>query len=191
MLDGVSGRVRVTADPGAREVSGSFQRADGRPALVRAGGGQGKGGILTVSCADEGGAPQPCDGDLVVVVPEHTGLRLRQTSGEADVDGLGGEEVSLTGSSLRLTTHALHPAHADVTLTSGSADLGFSAAPGDLDLHATSASVAVRLPQVDGGYAVSTNVTSADVQVQVPRDDSASHHVALTVTSGSLALQNA
>ncbi|WP_031518265.1 hypothetical protein [Streptomyces sp. NRRL F-5123] len=188
VLDGVSGTVRVTADDDARDVTGSFHRPDGRPAALR--GSTSDGGVLALDCPDGGGRPQPCAGALTLVLPAHTGLRIRQTSGEAVLDGLGGD-LSLDASSIRLTTRDLRPAHAAVTVVSGSADLGFSAAPAGLDVHATSASVAVRLPRTDGGYAVTTSKTSADVQVGVPQDPTAAQRVGLTVTSGSLSVQDA
>lgn len=188
VLDGVSGTVRVTADPGARAVTGSFHRPDGRSAALR--GSTTDGGVLTLDCPDGDGNPRPCAGDLALVLPPHTGLRLRQTSGEAVIDGLGGD-LTLDASSIRLTTRGLRPAHASVTVASGSADLGFSAAPSALDVHATSASVAVRLPPTEGGYAVTTAAASADVRVGVPRNPAAAHRVSLTVTSGSLSVEPA
>ena len=193
VLDGVSGTVQVSADPDAREVTGSFHRADGRAAVVRGeavddpvAGGR----ALSVRCEDESGGREPCAGDLVLTVPEDTGLRLRQTSGVAVIQGLGGD-LSLEASSIRLTTRDLRSSHAEMTVVSGSADIGFAGAPADLDLHASSASVAVRLPRIDDGYAVTTSAASADVQVMVARGPSASHRVALTVASGSLSVQNA
>ncbi len=192
VLDGVSGNIQVTADPDAHVVTGSFHRSDGRPATLRgttAGGPAAGDRTLTVRCEVDGGGQQPCAGDLVLTLPEHTGLRLRQTSGATVLDGLGGD-LGLDGSSLQLTARDLHPSHADVTVVSGSADIGFAAAPADLDLHASSASVAVRLPRTGDGYAVTTAASSANVQVMVPRNPSAAHRVALTMTSGSLSVQN-
>ncbi|MFI0899306.1 hypothetical protein [Streptomyces sp. NPDC020983] len=188
VLDGVSGTVRVTADPGAHAVTGDFHRPDGHPAALR--GSTSGDDVLTLTCPDGHGHPQPCAGDLTLVLPAHTGLRLRQTSGEATLDGLGGD-LALDAASIRLTTRRLHPAHADVTVVSGSADLGFTAAPADLGVHATSASVAVRLPRTEGGYAVTTDETSADVRIAVPRNPAAGHRVSLAVTSGSLSVRNA
>ncbi|MBY8882189.1 hypothetical protein [Actinacidiphila acidipaludis] len=194
VLDGVSGRIQVTADPHAHTVTGSFHRSDGHSAVLHGTTGDdpasGDGHTLTVRCEDDDGHQEACAGDLVLTVPGHTGLRMRQTSGETVLDGLGGD-LSLDASSLQLTTRDLRSPHAEVRVVSGSADLGFGAAPADLDLHASSASVAVRLPQIDGGYAVTTAAASASVQVQVPRDPTAGHRVALTVTSGSLSVQNA
>ncbi|WP_037908843.1 hypothetical protein [Actinacidiphila yeochonensis] len=192
VLDGVSGRVQVTADPDARTVSGGFRRQDGEFAALRgtvardpASGGE----ALTLRCEDAAGTGQPCAGDLDLTVPASTGLRLRQTSGETALTGLGGD-LSVDAASVRLTMSGLHPAHAAVTVASGSADLGFAAAPADLDLHAVSASVALLLPPARGGYAVTTAASSASVQVAVERDAASAHRVALTVTSGSLSVRN-
>ncbi|WP_225845903.1 hypothetical protein [Streptomyces sp. HPF1205] len=192
VLDGVSGRVQVTADRDAHEVTGSFHRQDGAFASLRgtlAHDPSSGTDALTVHCADASGTEEPCAGDLYLTVPPRTGLRLRQTSGETTLSGLGGD-VSVDASSVRLSTFGLHPAHAAVTVFSGSADLGFTGAPTSLDLHATSASVALRLPRTADGYAVTTAAASADVQVGVERDPAAAHHVALTVTSASLSVQN-
>jgi hypothetical protein len=193
VLDGVSGRIQVTADPGAHEVTGSFHRQDGQFAALRGtvAHDQVSGtDALTVRCTDASGTQQPCAGDLDLTVPASTGLRLRQTSGETTLSGLGGD-LDVDASSVQLTMSGLHPAHAAVTVVSGSADLGFSGAPSDLDLHATSASVALRLPRTEGGYAVTTAASSANVQVGVERNPAAGRRVALSVTSGSLSVQSA
>ncbi|WP_329129612.1 hypothetical protein OG552_03940 [Streptomyces sp. NBC_01476] len=190
VLDGVSGRIQVSADPGARTVRGSFHRADGAPARVRtaiAPAGADGSGTLTVSCQDAGGAGTPCAGELTLTVPEHTGLRLRQTSGETVLSGLGGA-LTVTAASDRFTAQDLHPSRAELTLTSGSADLGFADPPDTLAVRATSAAMTLRLPAAGGGYAVTTAATSADVQVQVPRRADSPHRVSLQVLSGSLAV---
>ncbi|MYS23073.1 hypothetical protein GA0115240_14713 [Streptomyces sp. DvalAA-14] len=189
VLDGVSGRIQVTADADAHTVTGSFHRGDGVPARIRSAvtGATGR-RVLTFGCQDPGGAVTPCAGDLALTVPEHTGLRLRQTSGETVLTRLGGDLTVATASD-RFTAQGLHPSRADVTVTSGSADLGFADPPDALTVRATSAAMTLRLPSdAAGGYAVTTAATSADVQVQVPRRADAAHHVSLQVLSGSLAV---
>ncbi|WP_093782197.1 DUF4097 family beta strand repeat-containing protein [Actinacidiphila guanduensis] len=190
VLDGVSGRIRVTADPHAHGVAGRFVRSDGRAlplhAATEADPATGR-DALAVRCGDGDGGDVPCAGDLVLTVPQHTGLRLRQTSGETLVSGLHGD-VAIDAASVRLTARGLRPDRAEVTVTSGSADLAFAAAPHDVAVRATSASVALRLPAAGAGYAVTENAASADVRVGVPRDPGSAHHVSLTVTSGSLAV---
>lgn len=188
VLDGVSGRVHVTADGDARSVTGSFRGADGKALRVdtksdSAGGRH----TLTVVCADDAGLPEPCAGDLTLRLPADTGLRLRQTSGETDLAGIGGP-LDVATASDRLTAVGLRSADAHVSMTSGSADVGFSGAPGVLAVQATSASMTLRLPADGAGYAVTSDATSASVSVQVPRDDTAAHHVSLQVLSSSLAL---
>ncbi|MFF7154336.1 hypothetical protein [Streptomyces sp. NPDC008139] len=199
VLEGVSGRVRITADASAHTVSGTYHRPDGGTARVRGVVDDAAGlRTLTLVCGTDtgddgggyvgGGTAGSCDGDLTLTVPEKTGLRLRQTSGETLLEGLGGR-LTVNVASDRLTTHALHPSHADFAVTSSSADLGFSAPPDTLAVVTTSASTAVRLPVPSGdAYAVTTAATSADVQVKVPNRDGAAHRVALTVHSGSLAV---
>ncbi|MFC4031176.1 hypothetical protein ACFO3J_06780 [Streptomyces polygonati] len=192
VLDGVSGRIQVTADPDAHTVTGGFRRADGVPALIRSTATPSPGTdgarVLTLACGDPDGAGIPCAGDLTLTVPEHTGLRLRQTSGETVLTGIGGE-LTVAVASDRFTAQGLHPSRADVTLTSGSADLGFTDPPEALTVRATSAAMTLRLPAAAGdGYAVTTAATSADVRIQVPRRADAPHRVSLQVLSGSLAL---
>ncbi|WP_329175659.1 DUF4097 family beta strand repeat-containing protein [Streptomyces sp. NBC_01477] len=188
VLDGVSGRIRVSADDDTHAVSGTFLGADGTGIRVRTKTATDAGRTtMTVLCADNAGADEPCAGDLTLRLPAHTGLRLRQTSGETDLTGIGGP-LDVTTASDRLTAVGLHPANAHVRVTSGSADIGFSGAPGALAVQTTSASMTLRLPTDGAGYAVTTAATSANVDVQVPRDDSAAHHVSLQVLSGSLAV---
>ncbi|MEW2516601.1 hypothetical protein [Actinacidiphila alni] len=195
VLDGVSGRVRVSADPDADRISVTYRRTDGGVAHTR-GAVTDTDGLrtLTVLCGtdDRGdGADRTtgaCDGDLTLVVPERTGLRLRQTSGETDLEGLGGR-LSVDAASDRLTARALHPSRAAFVLTSGSADIAFATPPTSLAVRMTSASTALRLPAGAGDtYAVSTSATSADVRVTVPTAPDAPHRVSLDVLSGSLAV---
>lgn len=207
VLDGVSGRIQVTADGDAHGVTGTYHRADGQEAHVRTHTTGDSPGTLALTCEDGDGDAEPCAGDIVLTVPAHTGLRLRQTSGETTLDGIGGELNVVTASD-RLTATGLRPSRADVEITSGSADLGFSAAPADLAVHASSASTSLRLPTPPdaGEYAVSTAATSANVQVQVPHTDASgadatpgsggtpgtgnapAHRISLQVVSGSLAV---
>ncbi|MFG1808739.1 hypothetical protein [Streptomyces sp. NPDC049040] len=188
VLDGVSGRIHVSADGDAHTVSGTFRGADGRDQGVRTKIGSESGQrTLTVVCGDDPGLPEPCAGDLTLRLPTSTGLWLRQTSGETDLSGIGGP-LDVTTASDRLTAVALRSPNAHVRVTSGSADIGFSGAPGALSVQATSASMTLRLPAHGTGYAVTSDATSANVSVQVPRDDTAAHRVSLQVLSGSLAL---
>ncbi|WP_327289258.1 hypothetical protein [Streptomyces sp. NBC_01198] len=185
VLDGVSGRISVSADTATHTASGVFRGSDGKGLRVRT---RDAGhGAVAVECADDAGLAVPCAGDLSLRLPARTGLRLRQTSGETDLSGIGGP-LEVTAASDRLTAVALHSASASLHVTSGSADVGFSGAPGALSVQATSASMTVRLPGGSTGYAVTSAVTSADVSVQVPRDDAAAHRVSLQVVSSSLAL---
>ncbi|MEU6851068.1 hypothetical protein ABZ901_14195 [Actinacidiphila alni] len=195
VLDGVSGRVRVSADPDADRISVTYRRTDGGVAHTR-GAVTDTDGLrtLTVLCGTDdrgdgaGRTTGACDGDLTLVVPERTGLRLRQTSGETDLEGLGGR-LSVDAASDRLTAHALHPSRATFVLTSGSADIAFATPPASLAVRMTSASTALRLPAGAGDtYAVSTSATSADVRVTVPTASDAPHRVSLDVLSGSLAV---
>lgn len=187
VLDGVSGRVRIAADADADGVSGTFARADGALTRVTARAGSGPAGsTVTVVCADGTGTAVPCAGDLSVTVPSRTGLRLRQTSGQTTLSGLGGR-LDVTVASDRLVASGLHPRQAGLTVTSGSADVGFTHAPDRLSVNATSASVALRVPPLDG-YSVTSAATSADVRVEVPRHGGGPHVIALRTVSGSLAV---
>ncbi|WNI14400.1 hypothetical protein [Actinacidiphila sp. ITFR-21] len=189
VLDGVSGRIQVTADPGAHQVTGTFHRGDGVPARIRTAARDAAGArTLTLGCQDARGDGTPCAGELVLTVPAHTGLRLRQTSGETDLTGIGGP-LTVTTASDRFTARGLRPSRADVAVTSGSADLAFAAPPDALAVRATSAAMTLRLPAAaGGGYAVTTSAASADVQVRVPHRADAPHRVSLQVLSGSLAV---
>ncbi len=193
VLDGVSGRIQLTADPHAHAVTGSFHRTDGTADRLRgrtvhdASAGR---DALEVGCEDQAGVRVPCAGDLVLTVPAHTGLRLRQTSGQAVLSGLGGD-VTVDASSIQLTTAGLRSRMAHFTVTSGSADLSFAGVPDDFDLHETSASVTAHLPHSPDGYAVATAASSASTQVTVPRNSASAHRLSLAVTSGSLSVASA
>ncbi|SEG67980.1 hypothetical protein SAMN05216223_10848 [Actinacidiphila yanglinensis] len=188
LLDGASGRIQVTADPNAHTLTGSYHPADGNGATLHGRSvhdpATGR-DALSLGCADGSGITVPCAGDLALTVPEHTGLRLRQTSGRTVLIGLGGD-VTVDASSVQLTTSGLRSGNAHFTVTSGSADLSFAGAPRDLDLHETSASVTAHLPHSSDGYAVTTVATSASTQLAVPRNPASTHRLALAITSGSL-----
>ncbi|BBB01942.1 hypothetical protein RVR_9588 [Actinacidiphila reveromycinica] len=194
VLDGVSGKVRVTASGAAHAVSGTFRRDDGAPARARWSAGDG--GALVLGCRDGSGAAVPCAGDLALTMPSSVGLRLRQTSGDTVLAGIGGP-LTVAASSVRLTATGLRPGSADVQVTSGSVDLAFAAAPADLAVRAVSAYAALRLPaRPSGSYSVATTAASADVRVQVPHTTAGAspdgapprHRVTLDVVSGSVAV---
>ncbi|MCZ4119883.1 DUF4097 family beta strand repeat-containing protein [Streptomyces sp. H39-S7] len=188
VLDGVSGRVQVTADPGATTVTGIFTGADpARHSTVRTDLDAAFGTrALTVRCAVDGGPYAPCAGELRLTVPSHTGLRLRQTSGDTVLTGLGGDLTVVTTSD-HLTATGLHSRRASVTVTSGSADVAFTAAPDRLTAQITSASAVLRVPVTgaNDGYAVTSSATSANVQVAVPRRDGSPHEVVVQAISAS------
>jgi hypothetical protein len=188
VLDGVSGRVLVTADPGATAVTGTFTGADpARNSDVRTDLDVPHGTrTLTVRCAVDGGPYAPCAGELHLTVPPHTGLRLRQTSGDTVLTGLGGDLTVVTTSD-HLTATGLRPHRATVTVTSGSADVAFAAAPDRVTAQVTSASAVLRVPVtgVDDAYAVTSSAASADVRVTVPRRDGSPHEVVVQAVSAS------
>ncbi|WP_328540291.1 hypothetical protein [Streptomyces sp. NBC_00344] len=188
VLDGVSGKIRVAAARNTTAVSGTYDDDHGGGIRARLEAAAGR-HTLRIRCSAGDGSDAPCAGALRLTVPQHTGLRLRQTSGETDLEGLGGP-LTVDTASDRMTATGLRSSNAVITVVSGSADIAFARAPDSVALHATSASAALRLPSAgkDGAYAVTPTATSADVRIQVPHRAGAPHRVALDVVSGSLAV---
>ncbi|MFD7736646.1 hypothetical protein ACFV6F_40515 [Kitasatospora phosalacinea] len=188
LLDGVSGRVEVVAADGSAAATAEYlPEGSQRPGLVGLGP-AGSDGVVPVRCAADGdGVFDRCAGRLRLTVPEGTALTVRQESGEISLSGLRGD-LALSLASIRCTAVGLRPQHARVSIRSGSADLGFAAPPGDLTVESTSASVALRLPERDGGYAFDSDQVSADVRIGLPAQPDAEHRVRLRTTSASVAV---
>lgn len=186
LLDGVSGRVEITAAQETTATAEYLPEGAGSPGAVRLGP-AGSDGAAPVRCAADGGPFDRCGGLLRLAVPEGTALTVRQESGEITLSGLRGD-LALSLASVRCTAVGLRPQHATVSIRSGSADLGFAAPPGDLTVESASASVALRLPQPDGGYAFDSDAASADVRIGLPEQPDAAHRVRLRTTSASVAV---
>ncbi|WP_208767152.1 hypothetical protein [Kitasatospora cineracea] len=187
LLDGVSGRVEITAAQGTAATAEYLPEGTGHPGPVALGP-AGSDGVVPVRCAAADGGPfDRCGGLLRLAVPEDTALTVRQESGEITLSGLRGD-LALSLASVRCTAVGLRPQHATVSIRSGSADLGFAAPPGDLTVESASASVALRLPQPDGGYAFDSDASSADVRIGLPEQPGAAHRVRLRTTSASVAV---
>ncbi|MFB7949258.1 hypothetical protein ACFC6L_30580 [Kitasatospora phosalacinea] len=187
LLDGVSGRVEVVAADGPAATAEYLPEGSQRPGLVGLGP-AGSDGAVPVRCAADGdGAFDRCAGRLRLAVPAGTALTVRQESGEIALSGLRGD-LALSLASIRCTAVGLRPQHARVSIRSGSADLGFAAPPGELTVESTSASVALRLPERDGGYAFDSDQVSADVRIGLPAQPDAEHRVRLRTTSASVAV---
>jgi hypothetical protein len=186
ILDGVSGTVSITAEPTAHSVTGVFTAAQGAQHSVMTPHLDTR-HQLTLLCT-VATVPAPCAGALAITVPQHTALRLRQTSGETDLQGIGGD-LSVTVASDRLTAAGLRSPTAAFAVISSSADLQFALPPDQLSAQVSSSSTTVGLP-VSGGdtYAVTMSAASADVQVQVPQDAGSAHRVGITTVSGSVDL---
>ncbi|MFE1317385.1 hypothetical protein [Kitasatospora phosalacinea] len=187
LLDGVSGWVEVVAADGPAATAEYLPEGAQRPGLVGLGP-AGSDGAVPVRCAADGaGAFDRCAGRLRLAVPAGTALTVRQESGEIALSGLHGD-LALSLASIRCTAVGLRPQHATVSIRSGSADLGFAAPPGELTVESTSASVALRLPERDGGYAFDSDQVSADVRIGLPAQPDADHRVRLRTTSASVAV---
>ncbi|MFC8721264.1 hypothetical protein ACFUEL_28130, partial [Kitasatospora sp. NPDC057198] len=187
LLDGVSGRVEIVAADGAAATAEYLPEGAQRPGLVGLGP-AGSDGAVPVRCAAGGDGPfDRCTGRLRLAVPADTALTVRQDSGEITLSGLRGD-LALSLASIRCTAVGLRPEHATVSVRSGSADLGFAAPPGELSVESTSASVALRLPERDGGYAFDSDQVSADVRIALPERPGADHRVRLRTTSASVAV---
>ncbi|MFD0567662.1 hypothetical protein ACFQ2M_41120 [Kitasatospora saccharophila] len=187
LLDGVSGRVEITGSSGDAVTAEYLPEGSDGPGPVGFGP-AGSDGAVPVRCAAASGGPfDRCGGRLRLTVPEGTALTVRQDSGEIALSGLHGD-LALSLASIRCTAVGLRPEHATVSIRSGSADLGFTAPPGELTVESTSASVALRLPEQDGGYAFDSDAASADVRIGLPARPDADHHVRLRTTSASVAV---
>ncbi|MFF4341440.1 hypothetical protein ACFY00_16080 [Kitasatospora sp. NPDC001540] len=187
LLDGVSGRVEVVAARGSAATAEYLPEGSERPGRVGLGP-AGSDGAVPVRCAAaDSGAFDRCAGRLRLTVPADTALTVRQESGEIALTDLRGD-LALSLASIRCTAVGLRPSHATVSIRSGSADLGFAAPPGELSVESTSASVALRLPERDGGYAFDSDQVSADVRIALPAQPDAEHRVRLRTTSASVAV---
>jgi hypothetical protein len=137
---------------------------------------------LSYRCA----AGSPCTGNYRLEVPADTAVILSQPSGRVILDGLAGP-LRITAASVNVTATGLRSPALAATITSGQLTASFATAPQRVSVALSSAQASLYLPG-NVRYAVSTQVTSGNVQVGVPRSASSGHTVAVRIDNGQLQL---
>ena len=137
---------------------------------------------LSYRCA----AGSPCTGNYRLAVPAGTAVILSQPSGRVILDGLAGP-LRITAANVNVTATGLRSPALAATITSGQLTASFATAPQQVSVALSSAQASLQLPG-NVPYAVSTQVTSGNVQVGVPQSASSGHTVTVRVNNGQLQL---
>src|ERR1022692_4005110 len=141
-------------------------------------------GVLQLSyrCA----AASPCTENYRLAVSRQTAVVLRQPSGHVVVSGLAGA-LTITAASVDVSATALRCPSLVATITSGHLSATFAAPPRRVAITLTSAQATLRLPSTVA-YAVSSQVTSGYVRVDIPHASTATRTVTARIDSGELEL---
>ncbi|MDH6131701.1 hypothetical protein P3T37_001075 [Kitasatospora sp. MAA4] len=161
---------------------------------------------IKVRCPRILGIGEPaCDVGLDLQVPPTTAVTVRMTSGYGRISGVSGDlslhatsgELDLNGVSGQVSADVtsglvkgtdLAAAQVEASATSGRVELGFSRAPDQLALTASSGSVSAVLPR-GSTYRLTTRSTSGSPEIDPALSDpQSSRTITATTTSGDLSL---
>lgn len=186
-LDGINGALTVGVG-NSSQISATAQPVDGRGAPGLSFHWNSATHILALECSEsDNSTTATCPATTyAVLVPAHVGVRLREMSGQATLDGLSGP-VSITASSTDTTVRGLRSADFTAAITSGTLDASFATAPAHVSVSVISAQASLQLP-ADVSYDVRQQTVSADIQIGVPRSSTSAHVVQVSATSGEISL---
>lgn len=176
-LDVNSGDVRVTAsDVTTTSVHERFHYRHGRPdQAYRLDGAQ----LVLAGCGDD------CTVDYEVVVPRGSTVSGSARSGDLQLGGVVGTDVTSNSGDVRVTE-----ATGPVKVHANSGDIEVSlASPQDVDADANSGNVTVTVP--NDRYRVDVRTRSGDQDVAIPTDPTAAHVLDLQANSGDVRVEPA
>jgi deoxycytidine triphosphate deaminase len=132
------------------------------------------------------GCPDACSADYEIRVPNGVAVTAKTDSGDIRLGGTlgvvsvdaGWGEVDADVAVDNLTTRT----------GSGDTELRLRSAPSQLTATSGSGDIDIRVPSTQT-YAVAADTESGDTKIEVPRQDTASHHVQLTTGSGDISLR--
>ena len=113
-------------------------------------------------------------------------VRLDLTSGDVDVADLTGK-LDVTANSGDIEAHGLKGGPVTVETTSGDIELDLAEAN---DIHAKGTSSDIEITAPAGGYRISTDTRSGEVENDLGNDPNGSHTVDATTTSGDIELRS-
>ncbi|MFF4412668.1 DUF4097 family beta strand repeat-containing protein [Streptosporangium sp. NPDC001559] len=179
---GRSGDVSVTeaagAAGGAVKVVEMTRWNDERPETTRKV--QGETLFVSYNCPS---SMDNCGVDYRIEIPKGTAVDLQTGSGHVRLTSLTGAITAVTGSG-DITGTGLSGKKVFTKVGSGTAELGYTAVPDEVEMRGGSGDVTVRLP--GGPYNVSTRAGSGDRKVSVPQDPASAHKVVMSTGSGDI-----
>lgn len=129
-----------------------------------------------------------CGTDYDLTVPASTALDITDHTGQITLDGIAAAVSVVTGTgdvkatSLRSQTVA-------VSVTTGSIDLAFAAAPTDVTAQSTTGNVTATLPPA--AYDIQATTVTGRSKVTLPSTTSAPHHIRLSTRTGAVSARPA
>ncbi len=128
---------------------------------------------------------QDCSTSWDVAVPEATAVRIRTTSGDISLGGLGGDVTVETASGDVLGAD-ISAQRVTITATSGDVDIRLSTAPEAVVVSSTSGSIRLVVPNDGTAYAVQVTTASGDVENQLVHAPGAARRIVIETTSGDI-----
>ncbi|MFC3985936.1 DUF4097 family beta strand repeat-containing protein [Streptosporangium jomthongense] len=176
---GRSGDVSVTeATGGGVKVVETARWNDEKPETTRRV--QGETLFVSYNCPS---SMDNCGVDYRIEIPKGTTVDLQTGSGHVKLTSLTGAITAVTGSG-DITGTGLSGRKVFTKVGSGTAELGYTAVPDEVEMRGGSGDVTVRLP--GGPYNVSTRAGSGDREVSVPQDPASAHKVVMSTGSGDI-----
>jgi putative adhesin len=161
--------------------------------------------VIEASCP--GLLPGRCEVRYDIAVPAGHDVELEASTGDLDVRGIEARSLRTTVSTGRTTlvdvdapleirastgdvsASGLRSDQVTADVSTGSVELDFATAPTDVTVSASSGDVTLELPQAGNPYRVQVSTSSGDERIGVPTDLRSPRSVAVTASSGDIAVR--
>ena len=148
-----------------------------------------------------------CEIRYDIAVPAGHDVELAASTGDLDVRGIEARSLRTTVSTGRTTlvdvdaplevrastghvsASGLRSTQVTADVSTGSVELDFATAPTDVTVSASSGNVTLQLPQAGNPYRVQVNSNSGGARIDVPTDPRSPRSVAVTASSGDIAVR--
>ncbi|GAA1527282.1 DUF4097 family beta strand repeat-containing protein [Kribbella lupini] len=117
--------------------------------------------------------------------------KLKTTSGDIEVHGVGGGEITLDATSGDIEGGALTAKKVHSKTTSGKVELTFAAAPDEVQAQGTSGDVTVLVPEGVETYKVDADTSSGDERTELRTDPAATRTITAKTSSGDVTVEYA
>ena len=126
-----------------------------------------------------------CSVGYDLVVPPDLPLTLETHTGTIEVDGVTGDLTASTSTG-SVELRRIGSSRVEAHTSTGSVEVGFTAAPDDVRADTSTGSVEVVVPADGLAYAVSASTSTGSTEVRVPSDPASSHRISAHTSTGSV-----